>query len=73
MRLIDDWKKAPRLLSVQAMLIAGAIQGAWPLIPDDLKSALPTNLVHWVSVALLAAGILGRLVSQTPPPDDPKP
>jgi hypothetical protein len=64
MRLIDNWRRAHRMLSVQAMALATAIQGAWPMIPDDLKSAIPANVVHWVSLALLVAGIAGRLVQQ---------
>ena len=63
-RLVSNWKKAPRMFSVQAMALAAAIQGAWPLIPDDLKAALPPTVVHWVSVALLVAGIAGRLIQQ---------
>lgn len=34
------------------------------MIPADLKSSLPPGLVHWVSIALLIAGIAGRLVDQ---------
>lgn len=64
MKLIDNWHKAHRMLSVQAMALAAAIQGAWPNIPDDLKAALPPTLVHWVSLALLVGGIVGRLVAQ---------
>lgn len=64
MKLIDEWRHAHRMLSVQAMALAAAIQGAWPMIPADLKSSLPPGLVHWVSIALLIAGIVGRLVDQ---------
>lgn len=64
MKLIPNWKRAWRMFSVQAMALAGAIQGAWPLVPEDLKTSLPPTLVHWVSVALLLAGIAGRLVDQ---------
>ncbi len=64
MKLIDNWKRAHRMLSVQAMTLAAAIQGVWPTIPEDLKSALPAHLVHWVSIGLLFAGIAGRLVDQ---------
>lgn len=53
-----------RAFSVQAMAIAAAIQGVWPTIPDDLKATLPHNLVHIVSIVLLVAGIVGRLVDQ---------
>lgn len=64
MKLIDNWKRAHRMLSVQAMGLAAAIQGAWPAIPEDLKASIPPAMVHWVSVALLAAGIAGRMVQQ---------
>jgi hypothetical protein len=64
MKLIDGWRKAHRMFSVQAMALAGAIQATWPLIPDDMKATLPHNVVHWVSLALLGAGIAGRLVKQ---------
>ena len=64
MKLIENWNKAHRMLSVQAMAVAAAIQGVWPSIPDDLKAHLPPTLVHWVSLVLLVCGIVGRLVDQ---------
>ena len=64
MQLIPNWKKAWRMFSVQAMTLATAIQATWPMVPEDMKATLPPQLVHWVSVALLVAGILGRLVTQ---------
>lgn len=64
MKLIPNWRHAWRMFSVQAMAIAAAIQAAWPTIPGDLKSAIPANVVHWVSLVLLVAGIAGRLVQQ---------
>lgn len=64
MKLIDEWKSAWKMLSVQAMGAALAIQGAWPEIPTDLKAQLPQHLVHWVSIGLLVLGIAGRLVKQ---------
>lgn len=63
-RLIPQWRRAWRMFSIQAMTLAAAIQGAWPTIPDDMKATLPPTLVHWVSLALLVAGIAGRLVDQ---------
>lgn len=63
-RLIPQWRRAHRMFSVQAMVLASAIQGAWALMPDDLKAALPPQLVPIVSVALLLAGVAGRLVVQ---------
>jgi hypothetical protein len=72
MALIPEWRRAWRMASMQAMTLATAIQGAWLYVPEDLKSTLPPNVVHWASIVLLAAGIVGRLVDQ-PKVRDPQP
>lgn len=64
MKLIANWKKAWRMLSIQAMTLAGAVQGAWLYIPDDMRSSIPASTVQAVTLALLALGVAGRLVDQ---------
>lgn len=64
MKLIANWKKAWRMLSVQAMALAGAVQGAWMFIPDGMRSSIPANVVQGVTIALLVLGVVGRLVDQ---------
>jgi hypothetical protein len=64
MKLIDEWNKAWRMLSVQAMTVAGALQGAWLYLPDDMRSSIDPRLLHGVTVALLVLGVVGRLVKQ---------
>jgi NO-binding membrane sensor protein with MHYT domain len=64
MTLVDDAKQAWRWLSVQSMVVAGAIQGAWLFLPDDLKTSIPPNIVQAVTLALLGLGIVGRMVKQ---------
>lgn len=64
MKLIANWRKAYRMLSIQAMAAATAIQGAWVFIPEDMKSSIPPTVVQWVTMGLLAFGIVGRLVDQ---------
>lgn len=64
MKLIANWRKAYRMLSIQAMAIATAIQGAWMFIPEDMKASIPPTIVQWVTMGLLAFGIAGRLVDQ---------
>jgi hypothetical protein len=64
MQAIPNWKQCWRMLSVQAMTLAGAIQGAWLFIPEDLKASIPDNVVQWVTLSLLSLGVLGRLVKQ---------
>lgn len=63
-KLIPNWQRAHRMISVQLCALAGAINGIWPTIPQDLKDALPHNLVHYVSIALLVAAVAGRLIDQ---------
>lgn len=64
MKLIANWKKAWRMLSVQAMALAGAVQGAWMFIPTDMRDSIPANVVQGVTIALLVLGVAGRLVDQ---------
>lgn len=71
MKLIDNWRKAYKMLSVQAMTVAGAIQGAWVYIPDDMKAHIPSGWVTALTIGLLAFGIVGRLLAQPAITDAP--
>jgi hypothetical protein len=68
LELVDDAKQAFTWISMWCMTLAGAIQGAWIFIPDDLKSSIPPNIVQAVTLALLAFGVAGRLVKQETKP-----
>lgn len=65
MKLIDNAKESWKWFSMQAMTLAGALQGAWLYIPADLKDNVPVNMVNILTLALLVAGVVGRLVKQT--------
>jgi hypothetical protein len=65
MKLIDDWRKAWRWFSVQAMVLAGALQAAWLAVPDDLKQGwLTDGYATMATIVLLFLGTVGRLVDQ---------
>lgn len=64
MKLVYNWRKAYKMLSIQAMAFATAIQGAWVFVPEDMKATIPASIVQWVTMGLLAFGIIGRLVDQ---------
>jgi type IV secretory pathway TrbF-like protein len=66
LNLIEDWKSAWRFVSVNCMVGAAALQGAWVYIPADMKSSLPPNVVTYVTIALLVIGVVGRLTKQKP-------
>jgi hypothetical protein len=77
MQLVQNWRRAHRMISVQLMAVTAALQGVWPSIPQDLKDALPHGLVNWVSITLLGAAVFGRLldqgsVTEPKPPEEPK-
>lgn len=65
MRLVEDWKRCWRWISMQCMTAALAVQGAWMFIPDDMKSSIPPEVVRGATMGLLALGIVGRLKNQT--------
>lgn len=64
MKLIPEWRKAWRMVSVQAMTLAATIQTAWVAMPPDLISQVPPAVVQGVTLSLLVLGIVGRLVKQ---------
>jgi len=64
LKLIEDWRNAWRWFSVNAMLLAAAIQGAWLQVPDDMKATLPPHVVSYSTIVLLVLGVLGRILKQ---------
>ena len=64
MTLVENAKESWKWFSMQAMTLAGALQGTWVAIPEDLRTQVPVNLVHWITMGLVVAGIAGRLVKQ---------
>ena len=68
MKLVDNWKNCWRWFSTQAMVLAGAIQGAWLFVPDDLRSTIPPHWLQGITIALMCMGVAGRLVKQKDTP-----
>ena len=54
-----------------AMTLAIAIQTAWELAPLDIKTKIPPDWMPYITIGVLVAGIIGRLVNQSP--DKPEP
>ena len=67
LKLVDNARNAWRWVSMQAMTAAIAVQGAWMFVPSDMKSSIPPNVVQYATLALLALGVVGRLVKQKEP------
>ena len=60
MKLIANWRKAYRMLSVQSMAVATALQGAWVVLPEDMKATVPPHAVYWITMGLLVFGFPPR-------------
>ena len=67
MRLVKNANQSWRWFSQQAFVAAGALQGAWMFLPDDLKQRAPDDVVNWVTLAIVTLGFIGRLVPQGGP------
>lgn len=64
MRLVPQWRRCLRMFSIQAMVLAGAIQGAWVALPAEMKAAVSDDWLRYITIALMVAGVVGRLVVQ---------
>lgn len=74
MNLIDNWKQAWKLKSVQVgaisaffyalILLSEQFLSIWNIIPQDLKSKIPENVAEWVGMFVGVAMVLARLKKQ---------
>ena len=68
MKVVENARNAWRWFSVQAMVLAGAVQGAWLFVPDDLRASVPQTWMQGITIALMVMGVAGRLVKQKETP-----
>ena len=74
-RTVSDWRQRLRDFSTIALALGTALQGAWPIFPDDLKAGLGPSVTKGVSyglAAILLWGLVGKFVVQGPLPEPPK-
>ena len=74
MKLIEDWKQAWKLKSVQVgamsaffyalILFSEQFIQVWNIIPQDLKNKIPENIAEWVGCFVGVAMVLARLKKQ---------
>ena len=74
MKLIDNWKKAWKLKSVQVgalsaffyalILFSEQFLSVWEVIPQELKNKIPENVAEWVGIFVGVAMVLARLKKQ---------
>ena len=74
MKLIDNWKQAWKLKSVQVgaasaffyalILFSEQFLNIWNVIPQELKNKIPENIAEWVGMFAGVAMVLARLKKQ---------
>ena len=74
MKLIDNWKQAWKLKSVQVgalsaffyalILFSEQFLIVWSVIPQELKNKIPENVAEWVGIFVGVAMVLARLKKQ---------
>jgi hypothetical protein len=69
MKLIQNWKEAWKMYSVQALAVIAALPIIWASLPDEWKAEVPSEWVKALVVVVAIAGILGRIIDQ---PNIPK-
>lgn len=62
--LITDWYKSWKFWSMQLMGIDAAFIASWNGIPEDIKAHFPTGFYSTISIGLLLAGMVSRVVNQ---------
>jgi hypothetical protein len=65
MKLIPNASSSWKLWSMQAMTVVAVMQTVWASIDATTKASLPPSLVNWLSVVVLVAGIVARVIQQT--------
>ena len=64
MKLISEWKKIYKYISVQIPALNVAFLGTWALLPQKFQDALPVPWVIAIAILLLVAGVFGRIIAQ---------
>jgi hypothetical protein len=63
-RLVKDWHTCHKWLSMQFLAVSVALQGAFMVMPQEMRSALPDWATRASAIALLVCAVLGRLLDQ---------
>jgi hypothetical protein len=65
--LIQGWRRAWRLWSIQAMAALAGLPLAYMALPADWQAAIPDSWKMGAVFVVLVAGIVGRIVKQPEP------
>jgi hypothetical protein len=60
MKLVPNWQKSWKWLSVQLIAVAAL----WESIPLEAKAVLDPSTQSWITLGLLVAAGIGRMIDQ---------
>jgi amino acid transporter len=63
-KLIPNWRKAWRMVSMVAMAVTNSGLLAWAAMPTELRDHIPVTWVVAFACAMLCVGMVGRLFQQ---------
>jgi type II secretory pathway component PulF len=63
-KLIPQWRKIYKYISVQIPALNVAFLATWALLPEKFQDALPISYVIVIAITLLVAGVVGRMIAQ---------
>ncbi|MNK60144.1 hypothetical protein D3C87_792720 [compost metagenome] len=75
MKLIPQWREWHRFWSVRLQILGTAILAlaletphalltVWSMVPADLRAELPEGTGKWIGIAVIAFGIIARIIYQ---------
>ena len=65
-RVVSDWRRAWKWLSIQIPALNIAFLSTWALLPPKFQDAISAPWAIGIAVGLIAAGMFGRLIDQKP-------
>ena len=66
MKLVSDWKNAYKWLSVVIPAFGTLLLASWMAVPDSMRNTIPHRYVEAITIVIFVAGVIGRLIQQTP-------
>lgn len=64
MKIIENWRQCWKMFSQQANAIGIALCSTYALMYEQLKETIPPQYMTMITLAVFAAGFIGRMIDQ---------
>ena len=64
LKIVENWRSLWRAFSVQAMGLSSSVLITWGLLPDDMRAAIPADVIAIAAGGTLVLGVIGRFIKQ---------